>query len=88
MVTQFETRPLYSDESLEFPARDGEEHRWLCKIYNTLSTDKEKEEFFAKHGARWTEFARLHYFDLVRYTIVHNLLLGKSTFGMILNMAH
>ncbi|KAG2365895.1 hypothetical protein BDR07DRAFT_1275829, partial [Suillus spraguei] len=34
---------------------------------------------FEEHGARWTELARLPYFDLVRQTIIdpmHNLLLG------------
>jgi hypothetical protein len=49
-------------------------------MYRDLSTSEEKEEFFAEHGAQWTEFARLDYFDLVRYTVVdpmHNLLLGK-----------
>jgi hypothetical protein len=51
-------------------------------MYNALSTEEEKDEFFAKHGAQWTEFVRLDYFDLVRYTIVdpmHNLLLGTSS---------
>ncbi|KAJ7731484.1 hypothetical protein B0H14DRAFT_2409444, partial [Mycena olivaceomarginata] len=40
-----------------------------------------KDEFFKKHGVRWTEFARLKYFDLVKYTVVdpmHNLLLGVA----------
>ncbi|KAJ7148860.1 hypothetical protein C8R46DRAFT_1167134 [Mycena filopes] len=40
-----------------------------------------REEFFSEHGVRWTEFARLKYFDLVRYTVVdpmHNLLLGVA----------
>ena len=35
--------------------------------------------FFSQHGVRWTELARLPYFDLVRHTIIdlmHNLLLG------------
>ncbi|KAJ6575942.1 hypothetical protein DFH09DRAFT_835249, partial [Mycena vulgaris] len=43
--------------------------------------EEEKAEFFAIHGVRWTEFARLTYFDLVRYTIIdpmHNLLLGVA----------
>ncbi|KAJ7791987.1 hypothetical protein B0H14DRAFT_2395176, partial [Mycena olivaceomarginata] len=37
--------------------------------------------FFTKHGVRWTEFARLKYFDLVRYTAIdpmYNLLLGVA----------
>ncbi|KAJ7737495.1 hypothetical protein B0H16DRAFT_1325856, partial [Mycena metata] len=64
-----------------FPPRNGEEHRRLCKMHNELSTPEEKEEFLATYGAQWTEFARIDYFDLVRYTIVdpmHNLLLGVA----------
>ncbi|KAF8839068.1 hypothetical protein BDN67DRAFT_880957, partial [Paxillus ammoniavirescens] len=41
--------------------------------------DEEHEEYFQKHGVRWTELARLSYFNLVRHTIIdpmHNLLLG------------
>jgi hypothetical protein len=48
--------------------------------YVPLQTAEEKEEFFHKFGVRWTEFARLKYFDLVRYTVIdpmHNLLFGK-----------
>ncbi|KAJ7017492.1 hypothetical protein C8F04DRAFT_1215036 [Mycena alexandri] len=40
-----------------------------------------KEEFFKKYGVHWTEFARLTYFDLVKWTVVdpmHNLLLGVA----------
>ncbi|KAJ7907977.1 hypothetical protein B0H13DRAFT_2499090 [Mycena leptocephala] len=73
---------LFTDKSLrnEFPARDGEEHRRLCYQYRDLATPEEKAAFFVEHGAHWTEFARIHYFDLVRYTIIdpmHNLLLGE-----------
>ncbi|KAJ7782582.1 hypothetical protein DFH07DRAFT_864942 [Mycena maculata] len=49
--------------------------------YKDLSTAEEKEYFFAQHGVRWTEFAQLDYFDIVRYTVVdpmHNLLLGLA----------
>lgn len=63
-----------------YPARDGEKHRELCYKYASLQTSKAKEEFFKKYGVRWTEFARLKYFDLVRYTVIdpmHNLLLGE-----------
>ena len=62
-----------------FPARDGAVHKARCFHYNTLVTEKEKEDFFKKHGSRWTEFARLKYFDLIRYTIIdpmHNWLQG------------
>ncbi|KAJ6459895.1 hypothetical protein C8R45DRAFT_826624, partial [Mycena sanguinolenta] len=40
-----------------------------------------RQAFFSTKGVRWTEFARLKYFDLVRYTVVdpmHNLLLGVA----------
>ncbi|KAJ7776024.1 hypothetical protein DFH07DRAFT_732070, partial [Mycena maculata] len=64
----------------KFAARTGEEHRQLCFQYRVLPNQEEKDKFFSTHGVRWTEFARLKYFDLVRYTIIdpmHNLLLGK-----------
>ncbi|KAF8203523.1 hypothetical protein K438DRAFT_1580620, partial [Mycena galopus ATCC 62051] len=40
-----------------------------------------RNNFFSEHGVRWTEFARLKYFDIVKYTVVdpmHNLLLGLA----------
>jgi hypothetical protein len=51
----------------------------LCNRYKALKTAEERDEFFAEHGVRWTELARLKYFDIVKYTVVdpmHNLLLG------------
>jgi hypothetical protein len=65
---------------LEFPKRDGGKHRRLCQQYKELENDEDRENFFSKHGVRWTELARLKYFDIVRYTVVdpmHNLLLGE-----------
>ncbi|KAF8144902.1 hypothetical protein K438DRAFT_1631086, partial [Mycena galopus ATCC 62051] len=38
-----------------------------------------RDKFFSEHGTRWTEFARLYYFDIVKFSVVdpmHNLLLG------------
>ncbi|KAF8194885.1 hypothetical protein K438DRAFT_1445334, partial [Mycena galopus ATCC 62051] len=67
--------------STEYPPRTGEEHRRLSFEYRALSTDEERDDFFSKHGVRWTEFSRLSYFDIVRHTIVdpmHNLLLGVA----------
>ncbi|KAF7346894.1 hypothetical protein MVEN_01441600 [Mycena venus] len=61
--------------------RNGDEHRKLCFKYSALTTDDARNEFFATHGVRWTEFARLEYFDIVRYTVIdpmHNLLLGVA----------
>jgi hypothetical protein len=63
----------------EFPLRNGEQHRNLCERYRALITNKQRKQLFAKYGVRWTEFARLKYFDLVKYTVVdpmHTLLLG------------
>lgn len=68
-----------SDNSLEYPPRDGKKHRELSQKYKDLTTDEEREVFFAKHGVRWTEFSRLLYFDIVKWTVIdpmHNLLLG------------
>lgn len=66
--------------SSEFLARDGEKHRQLCYEYARLPTEAAKAAFFLKNGVRWTEFARLKYFDLVKWTVIdpmHNSLLGK-----------
>ncbi|KAJ7615963.1 hypothetical protein FB45DRAFT_935019 [Roridomyces roridus] len=74
---------LFTQESLlnEFQRRTGAEHRRLAYMYKNLATVEEKELFFSEHGVRWTEFARLYYFDLVRCTVIdpmHNLLLGVA----------
>ena len=66
----------------EYTARDGETHRNLCFQWKALVTQAEQDDFFNTHGVRWTEIARLPYFNLVRYTVVdpmHNLLLGMLT---------
>ena len=66
----------------EYPPRDGEEHRKLCFEWKALPTEAERDKKFSTYGVRWSEFARLPYFDLVRYTVVdpmHNLLLGMLT---------
>ncbi|KIJ08421.1 hypothetical protein PAXINDRAFT_18445 [Paxillus involutus ATCC 200175] len=71
---------IFSDASLrnEFPGRKGEDHRKRCYEEKDLP-EAQRAMFFKEHGARWTELARLLYFDLVRQTIIdpmHNLLLG------------
>lgn len=78
--SHFEMHQTYLTICKAYRPRTGEEHRNLCFQYRDLSTDKERDEFFSKHGVRWTEFARLKYFDIVRFTVVdpmHNLLLGE-----------
>ncbi|KIJ09290.1 hypothetical protein PAXINDRAFT_87674, partial [Paxillus involutus ATCC 200175] len=72
---------LFSDKSLrnEFEPRTGEEHRQKCFKDKALPTQDDHNTFFQINGVRWTELARLPYFDLVRHTIIdpmHNLLLG------------
>ncbi|KIJ57838.1 hypothetical protein HYDPIDRAFT_171515, partial [Hydnomerulius pinastri MD-312] len=72
---------LFSDESLsnKFEPRSSEEHRRQCFEDKVLPTQEDHEEFFEEHGVRWTELARLPYFDLVRQCVIdpmHNLLLG------------
>lgn len=81
------TNTIYDSHTTqpEFPARSGEEHRRLCYRYRDLSSEEDKNLFFSMHGVRWTEFARLDYFDLVKYTVIdpmHNLLLGECVFGL------
>jgi hypothetical protein len=71
----------------EFQPRDGEEHRRQCFQSRNFDSDDQRQKFFDKYGVRWTELARLPYFNLVRYTIIdpmHNLLLG--TFRFIMNI--
>ncbi|TFK52768.1 hypothetical protein OE88DRAFT_1296612 [Heliocybe sulcata] len=74
---------LFSEESLrnEYQPRNGDEHKARCWEYKNLQTEEDKNAFFQEFGSRWTEFARLKYFDLVRYTLIdpmHNMLLGLA----------
>ncbi|KAF9468338.1 hypothetical protein BDZ94DRAFT_1279853 [Collybia nuda] len=53
----------------------------MCHQWKSLKSESEQTEFFSTHGVRWTELARLKYFDLVQYTIIdpmHNFLLGLA----------
>jgi hypothetical protein len=61
------------------PVRTRLEHIRLAKEYSILETAVERAKFAKIHGVRWTEFARLHYFDPVRMVIIdpmHCILLG------------
>lgn len=65
--------------NIEYRARDGEDFRRKCHLWRDLKTDQERTKFFEEHGVRWTEFARLPYFDIIRCTIIdpmHNILQG------------
>ncbi|KZT26645.1 hypothetical protein NEOLEDRAFT_1062734, partial [Neolentinus lepideus HHB14362 ss-1] len=72
---------LFSEKSLcnGYEPRNGETHRGRCFTWKSLKTQADRDTFFETFGARWTEFARLSYFDLVRYTLIdpmHNTLQG------------
>ncbi|TFK48343.1 hypothetical protein OE88DRAFT_1613496, partial [Heliocybe sulcata] len=61
--------------------RDGEEHKAHCCRWKELPTQEARDSWFQSSGARWTEFARLPYFDLVWFTLIdpmHNVLLGLA----------
>jgi hypothetical protein len=60
------------------PPRTCEDHRRLAEEYKALAP-KDRAKFVKQHGVRWTEFARLHYFDPVRMVIIdpmHCIILG------------
>jgi hypothetical protein len=64
----------------EFPARDSDQHKDLGEKFRRLETAEDRERFFSENGVRWSEFARLEYFDIVKWTVIdpmHNLLLGE-----------
>src|ERR1700676_2440288 len=74
--------------AIGFPTRDGAVHKARCFEHHALLTEKEKDEFFKKHGSRWTKFARLKYFDLLRYTIIdpmHSWLQGTRFLSIYKN---
>jgi hypothetical protein len=56
-----------------------EDFRQKSYEYHALESDNARKKFFNEHGIRWTEFARLSYFDIVRCSVIdpmHNLLQG------------
>ncbi|KAI0309474.1 hypothetical protein OF83DRAFT_1158491, partial [Amylostereum chailletii] len=72
---------LYTDDALRgaHPQRDGQSHKDHAQAWRDLDSKAARKKYFDEHGVRWTEFARLRYFDPVRMTVVdpmHNLLLG------------
>lgn len=67
---------------LGFPKRDNASHRESGNRYADLTTESAPAKYATNNAVRWSEFARLPYFDLVRMIVVdpmHNLLLGTST---------
>jgi hypothetical protein len=62
-----------------YEERDAKEH--IIKAYGYAGLPEEvRGDYFAKHGIRWYEFARLPYFDPVQMTMIdpmHDLLIGE-----------
>ncbi|RDX43089.1 hypothetical protein OH76DRAFT_1361580 [Lentinus brumalis] len=62
-----------------FPARTNEDHRARMREYQACPSKNARDEFVKAHGVRWSELARLPYFDMCRMIVVdpmHNLFLG------------
>lgn len=53
----------------EYEPRVGNEHRVLA-IESHAATEERRAEIFEEYGIRYTELARLGYFDVVRMLIV------------------
>ncbi|KAI0364659.1 hypothetical protein BV20DRAFT_955703 [Pilatotrama ljubarskyi] len=65
-----------------FWPRTNEQHRWLMDEYRQAPGKSAREEHATSYATRWSELARLPYFDLCRMIVVdpmHNLFLGKAT---------
>ncbi|THU81127.1 hypothetical protein K435DRAFT_823486 [Dendrothele bispora CBS 962.96] len=65
---------------IAFPPRTHEEHVKHGHQYAGCHSKTERDEFVKNFAARWSELARLPYFDICRMIIIdpmHNLLLGK-----------
>jgi hypothetical protein len=66
-------------KSIGFSPRDGEDFRSKAYRWQELTSDNDRKRYFEDNGVRWTEFARLTYFDIVRCSVIdpmHNLLQG------------
>lgn len=53
-------------------------------MYRHLDTKAEREDFVKRHATRWSELARLPYFDMCRMIVIdpmHNLFLGMCSAG-------
>ncbi|VDB94096.1 unnamed protein product [Peniophora sp. CBMAI 1063] len=62
-----------------FAPRSHEEHVRLMQEYARCASQTARDEFVKKYATRWSELARLPYFDICRMIVIdpmHNLLLG------------
>ncbi|EMD33478.1 hypothetical protein CERSUDRAFT_57200 [Gelatoporia subvermispora B] len=62
-----------------FASRSDTEHRRLMQRYKLLTSEAARDRFVKDHATRWSELARLPYFDMCRMVVVdpmHNIFLG------------
>jgi hypothetical protein len=65
--------------SLGFAPCNGKDFHQKSYAYHALNSKDAHKKFFDEHSIRWTEFARLSYFNVVRCSVIdpmHNLLKG------------
>lgn len=70
-----------------FRKRTNQEHRALGDQYRRLGTKAARKKFVTEYASRWSELARLPYFDLCRMIVIdpmHNLFLGLVSLGCII----
>lgn len=70
---------MFDDQGLsaQHPSRTAQTQEEHARDWMTA---RKPSDHFKQHGARWTEFFRLPYFDVIRMCVIdpmHNLLLGK-----------
>lgn len=61
-------------------ARTDAHHRRLMDEYKSCTTKNARDDHVKAYATRWSEFARLPYFDMCRMIVVdpmHNLFLGE-----------
>lgn len=67
-----------------FRARTDVEHRMRMTQYRACTTPASREKHAKMYATRWSELARLPYFDMCKMIAIdpmHNLLLGKQPTG-------
>ena len=74
-------KPDYSGyDDLNWPPRDGEEHKRLGKQWLSSINKTSRESLEFDKGVRFSELFRLSYFDPIRMHLIdpmHNLMLGE-----------
>lgn len=78
-ITQNDKESPKAYEKDGFAPRSDKQQREYGEKYAECQTNAERDDFVKNYATRWTEFARLPYFDLVRQVVIdpmHNLILG------------